>query len=193
MKLPVALLSLLMAGVCAGQVKPSPVAAPTVNAKEVAKVQPPSSAPPLVSPQALGSLEQSFEDKVRSLNGVEAFNLLGASAGFYLEGYGVVVTVPLDLINTPGVTPMRLQFTKQDQDDVHKRKLAQLPALRRAAREMVTAAANSLTTLPMDRKISVALRIYYMAWEDSAGLPRQIVATADRKSAKSGAIQLEEQ
>jgi hypothetical protein len=35
-----------------------------------------------------------------------------------------------------------------------------------------------------------------MPWEDSAGLPRQVVATADRKSAQSGAIgaiQLEEQ
>jgi hypothetical protein len=45
----------------------------------------------------------------------------------------------------------------------------------------------------MDRKISVAVRIYYMNWEDSAGLPHQIVATADRKSALAGAIQLEEQ
>jgi hypothetical protein len=209
MKLPVALLSLAVAFVCAGQVviKPAPSKAsgqiaPAANAKAPnVEVKPPASTAPApasavaprVSPQILAQLEQGFEDKVRALKGEEPFNLLGASAGFYLEGYGVVVTVPLDLINTPGITPMRLQFSKQDQEQVHRRKAAQLPALRQAAREMVASAAASLSTLPMDRKISVALRIYYMAWEDSSGLPHQIVATADRKSAQAGAIQLEEQ
>jgi hypothetical protein len=195
MKLPVALLSLVVACVCAAQIKPSSSPTP-VQIVPVTTAKAPAAAAagtPLVPPQALGQLEQDFEDKVRGLKGAEPFQSLGASAGFYLEGYGVVVTVPLDLIYTPGITPMRQQFTKQDQDQVRRRKLAQLPALRQAVREMVASAAASLSTLPMDRKISVAVRIYYMAWEDSAGLPHQIVATADRKSAQSGAIQLEEQ
>ncbi len=195
MKSPVVLLPLFMACVCAAQIKPSssPAAGQIVP---VSSAKAPAAAgvgTALVSPQTLGQLEQDFEDKVRALKGAEPFQSLGASAGFYLEGYGVVLTVPLDLIYTPGITPMRQQFTKQDQDQVHQRKLAQLPALRQAAREMVSAAAASLSTLPMDRKISVAVRIYYMKWEDSSGLPHQIVATADRKSAQSGAIQLEEQ
>jgi hypothetical protein len=185
MKLPIALLSLAVACLCAGQtgVKPAPATAPA----------PPATEKPSISPEILAQLEQNFEDKVRALKGDEPFNLLGASSGFYLEGYGVVLTIPLDLIVTPGITPFRPPFTKQDQEQVHRRKVAQLPALKQAAREMLASAAASLSALPMGRKISVAVRIYYLAWEDSSGLPRQIVATADRKSALAGAIQLEEQ
>jgi hypothetical protein len=185
MKLPIALLPVVAACLGAGQTAVRP-ASSTVPA-------PASAEAPRVSPQALAQLEQSFEDRVRGLKGEEPFNLLGASSGFYLEGYGVVLTIPLDLIYTPGVSPFRPPFTKQDQEQVHRRKVAQLPALKQAAREMLASAAASLSTLPMDRKISVAVRIYYMNWDDSAGLPHQIVATADRKSALAGAIQLEEQ
>ena len=185
MKLPVALLPVIAACVGAGEmaVKPASSTAPAPASVET----------PRVSPQTLAQLEQDFEDKVKAIRGPEPFSLLGASSGFYLEGYGVVLTLPLDLIPTPGISPFRPQFTKQDQEQVHRRKLAQLPALRQAAREMLASAAASLSTLPVDRKISVAVRIYYMSWEDSAGLPHQIVATADRKSALAGAIQLEEQ
>jgi hypothetical protein len=185
MKLPVALLPVVAACFGAGQmaVKPASTTAPAPASVET----------PRVSPQALAQLEQGFEDKVRGLRGEEPFSLLGASSGFYLEGYGVVLTIPLDLIYTPGPSPFRPPITDLDKEKVHRRKLAQLPALRQAAREMLASAAASLSTLPVDRKISVAVRIYYMGWEDSAGLPHQIVATADRKSALAGAIQLEEQ
>jgi hypothetical protein len=185
MKLPVALLPLIVACVGAGQaqIKPPSTPAPVPAAAEK----------PLVSPQTIALLESGFENKLKALNGQEPLSLLGAGSCFYLEGYGVVLTIPLDLIYTPTISPFRQQFTKQEQEQVRRRKVAQLPALRQAARETVASVAASLTTLPMDRKISVAVRIYYLAWEDSSGLPRQIVATADRKSAQSGAIQLEEQ
>jgi len=58
---------------------------------------------------------------------------------------------------------------------------------------MLASAAASLSTLPMDRKISWAVTHLLHGLGDSAGLPHQIVATADRKSALAGAIQLKEQ
>jgi hypothetical protein len=185
MKPPLAWTALAVACLCASQAQiklPASTAPAPVSAES-----------PRVSSQALALLEQDFEDKVKSIKAPEPFSLMGASSGFYLEGYGVVLTIPLDLINTPGISPFRQVFTKQDQEQVRRRKMAQLPALKQAVREMVASAAASLANLPMDRKISVAVRIYYLAWEDSAGLPLQIVATADRKSAQAGGIQLEEQ
>ena len=155
MKLPVALLPLVVACICAGQTEIKPPS-PTVSAPVTVET-------PRVSPQVLAQLEQAFEDKVKTLKGAEPCNLLGASSGFYLDGYGVVLAMPLDLINTPGISPFHQQFTKQEKELVHRRKLAQLPALKQAAREMVASAAASLPTLPLDRKISVAVRIYYLA------------------------------
>jgi hypothetical protein len=185
MKPPVALLPLIVACVCAGQAQ--------IQAPAAAAPAAPASEKTLVSPQILAHLEYSFEDKVKAIRGEEPFSLLGASSCFYLEGYGVVLTIPLDLIVTPGISPFHQQLTQQDREQVHRRKTAQIPALKLAAREMVASIAASLTTLPMDRKVSVAVRIYYQAWEDSSGLPRQIVATADRRSALAGSIQLEQQ
>jgi hypothetical protein len=183
MKPTLALLVLAVACIFAGQIRPPASAAPAPAPVET----------PRVSTQTLAQLELDFEDKVKSIKAPEPFSLLGASSGFYLEGYGVVLTIPLDLINTPGPSPFRQPFTKQDQEQVRRRKLAQLPALKQAVREMAAAVSASLSTLPMDRKISVAVRMYCQAWEDPSGLPHQIVATADRKSAQAGNIQLEEQ
>jgi len=190
MKLHVALPVVALACLCAGQIKP-PSSTPPAPASTAPA--PASAETPRVSTQTLAQLELGFEDKVKAIRAPESVSLMGASSGFYLEGYGVVLTIPLDLTYTPGISPFHQQFTKQEQEQVHRRKLAQLPAMRQAVREMVVSAAASLTTLPMDRKISVAVRVYYQAWEDSSGLPRQIVATADRKSAQAGVIQLEEQ
>jgi hypothetical protein len=183
MKLHVVLPALALAFLCAGQIKPPSSAPPAPAPAET----------PRVSAQTLSQLEQGFEDKLKAVRTPESFSLLGASAGFYLEGYGVLLTIPLDLIYTPGISPFHQEFSKQEQEQVHRRKLAQLPVLKQAVRGMVASVASSLTALPMDRKISVAVRIYYLPGEDTSGLPHQIVATADRKSAQAGNIQLEEQ
>jgi hypothetical protein len=47
---------------------------------------------------------------------------------------------------------------------------------------MVVNAAWAMETLPPDDNIVLGISIYYFNWEDSAGLPRQIVMKAQRKS-----------
>ena len=54
-------------------------------------------------------------------------------------------------------------------------------------------AASSLTSVPDTEQVVVALRLLYYPWEDTKGLPGQIVMKGPRKAALTGNIQTEEQ
>ena len=65
---------------------------------------------------------------------------------------------------------------------IHQRKAAKLPLLKQAMREMLAASAASLTALPADDQIVVAVTLFYFSWEDRTGLPSQILMQASKKS-----------
>ena len=76
---------------------------------------------------------------------------------------------------------------------LHQRKIDRLPALRQAMREMLRAAATTLIQIPDNQLVVVAVRLDYLNWEDTTGLPAQILMRADRKSALAGDIKEEQQ
>ena len=49
-------------------------------------------------------------------------------------------------------------------------------------REMLAASAASLTALPADNQVAVAVTLFYFSWEDRTGLPSQILMQASKKS-----------
>jgi hypothetical protein len=58
-------------------------------------------------------------------------------------------------------------------------------------KEMVNVTARTLVSMPDDQKIVLAVRLRYLSEEDTAGLPAQIVMTADKKAAQMGDIKTE--
>ena len=71
--------------------------------------------------------------------------------------------------------------------------MERLPALQKAMVEMMRTAAGSLGAVPETEQIVVSVRLDYMKWEDTAGLPAMITMRADRKNALAGRITVEEQ
>jgi hypothetical protein len=142
--------------------------------------------------RAIAKLEAGFEDSIKSLDPKDPFVLLGACSGIYIKGYGAVFTTPLDLISTPRVTPFAQVITKAQADRVREAKLAHIPILREALRKSLMEAARTLTSLPENEKVVVAARIFYLDWENRAGMPSQIVLSATRQAALAGNIQVEE-
>jgi len=139
-------------------------------------------------------MESAFERQLRGLDPNDSFDLLGACSGVYLDGYGLVFTIPLSLIAPPpSFGPFTGGYTAQKAEAIHKRKLAHLPALRKALSDMLLEASRSFSGLPPNEKIAIAARLYYLDYEDKAGLPDQVVVSADRATALSGKIQTEEQ
>ena len=127
------------------------------------------------------------------MGGADPFDLLGNTRGIYLAGYGVVFTTELSLIRTPGYSPMRQSFSKDEIAKVRKRKLDRLPVLRLAMKDMITAVGSALAAMPANEKIVLAVRLEYLPYEDTAGLPAQVVMSATRAAAMASAIQVDEQ
>jgi hypothetical protein len=143
--------------------------------------------------QAFTDLEKRMDNKVASADSKDPIDLLGLTRGLYLQGYGVVFTTEVSLIVTPTPNPFRQQITKEEAARVHQRKLEHLPLLKKAMREMWMDAASSFTSVPDTEQVVLALRLLYQSWEDTKGLPAEIVMKGPRKAALTGNIQTEEQ
>jgi hypothetical protein len=144
-------------------------------------------------PQAmLANLEKNFDSRLTALDPLDPIDMLGGTRALCLEGYGAVFTTELSLIVTPGIFPIAVsRYTPEFKAKVRARKLARLPALEELMKEMVKVTAKTLTTMPDDQRIVLAVRLRYLPEEDTTGLPAQIVMSADKKSAQLGDIKTE--
>ena len=179
-----------------------PAAAPTA-ARVAAPAAAPTAAPPAVVTstekprlprQAVAGIERSLDNKLANLGGAnDPLDLLGASRGIYLDGYGVVLTAEASLIVTPGLNPFHTEMTAPEKEKIRQRKLERLPMLRQAIREAWRDSATALTSIPDNQQVVIAVRLLYLSWEDTRGLPGEIVMKGDRRAAVAGTPQMEEQ
>src|SRR6266567_4286231 len=132
-------------------------------------------------------LERRFDSGFEKVGEPDApIDLLGNTRGVYLDGYGAVFTTELSLVGTPGPSPFLTTIPKDLVTRVHQRKAERLPALRKAMRDLMMIAGLALVQLPENQQIVIVVRLDYRKWEDTSGLPGQILMRADRKSAMVG-------
>jgi hypothetical protein len=125
----------------------------------------------------------------------DPLDLLVMPQGVYLPGYGAVFTAQVNLIVSPTVNPFRQEMSKPEIARVRARKLQKLPLLRQTMRDMLLGAASSLDSVPAAERIVVAVSLFHYHWEDTAGLPQQIVMQGERRALlnrTAPAIQVEE-
>jgi len=135
------------------------------------------------------SLERRFDgafDKVGQPE--QPIDLLGNTRGVYLDGYGAVFTTEMSLVATLGPSPFLTSIPKDLVVKTHQRKVERLPILRKTLRELMKAAGQTLDQLPANQQIVMVVRLDYRPWEDTTGLPGQILMRTDRKSAMLGEI-----
>lgn len=187
---------LLAATPAFAQIASRPTAAASVpsNAAPIVKGDPKPAAV-RIPLSAFVNLERTFDGKIAALGGDNygPVDLLGATRGIYLDGYGAVFTTELGLVQTPTINPFNSTITDAQKTRVHSAKVTRLPALRKATVEAVQAMAAALTQVPDTQQIILAVRLDYASWENTSGLPGLIVAKADRRSALAGKIDLQEQ
>jgi len=146
-----------------------------------------------VSRTALTDLEGSLDSKLRAANDKDPFEVLGLTRGLYLQGYGAVLTTEASLIRTPIISPFKRTIGPEEAARVHQRKLANLPVLKKTMQAMWRDAALALTSIPDNEQVVLAVRVLYQPWEDTTGLPAQILMKGPRKAALTGDIQTEEE
>jgi hypothetical protein len=137
---------------------------------------------PPVTRAALVPIEKRIDARLGRPAQEEPYDLLGNTRAVYLEGFGVIFTTEVGLLQIPPITPFNPSFSKEEIRMIHQRKAAKLPLLKQAMREMLAASAASLTALPADDQVAVAVTLFYFSWEDRAGLPSQILMQASKKS-----------
>lgn len=141
---------------------------------------------------AIAAVEKRLDTKLDQVGGKDHVYILGLSRGLYLQGYGAVFTAELDLIESPRPNPFRQQIGAQEAAAVRQRKLQNLALLRKSLRDMWADAASLLAPIPDTDQVVLAVRMLYQPWEDTSGMPSQIVVKGPRK-ANPANLQLEEQ
>lgn len=170
----------------------APLAAQTQASRALNSIAPVK--PMRIALTTLNDLEKRFDGKLASIGTVnDPLDLLGTTRGVYLDGFGVVFTSELSLVISPTVSPFRQTITDKDKAQTHQRKADRLPLLKKAMREMVKTAAMTLIQIPDNQQIVLAVRLDYLRWEDTMGLPGLIVMRADRKSAVADNITEDQQ
>ncbi len=106
--------------------------------------------------------------------------LLGATRGAYLEGYGAVFTLEVNLYPAAALNPFRQSYSDAEKQQLNIRKRQRLETLEAEARTILAEESKRLTALAPTAKIALAVSLFHFNWEDLTGLPRQLVAAAAR-------------
>lgn len=147
---------------------------------------------PALSFAVMADLEKQLDEKVSMAGGATPMVLLGTARTLYLPGYGIVVTQEVSLTVTPTISPFNQSITPQQVVRVHQQKVERLPLMRQTMKDMWTQTASTLNMVPSNEQIIVAVRLLYKSWEDTKGLPGQIILKGPR-SAGIGGAQMDEQ
>lgn len=125
--------------------------------------------------------EKRLDATLATIGSPEPVYILGLTRGLYLQGYGAVFTAELDLVQTTAPTPFNPVFTKEYMAKVHRQKVANLPLLKKAMQGMWQDAAATLNSIPDTEQVVLSIRMLYRPWEDTTGLPSQILLKGSRK------------
>ena len=143
--------------------------------------------------QAISELERAFNNRLTTMADVnEAVDLLGDTRGVQLEDYGVVFTTEVSLVRTPAISPFLQKIPPDMAARVHQLRVQRLPLLKAAMMEMMRNMAAAFTQIPASHQLVLVVRLYYGAWEDTTGMPAQVIMRADRASATAGKVETEE-
>ncbi|MBI1354901.1 MAG: hypothetical protein GC160_11190 [Acidobacteria bacterium] len=105
---------------------------------------------------------------------------LGSTRGAYLDGYGAVFTLEVNLYPAAALNPFRQSYSDAEKQQLNMRKRQRLENLEAEARAILVEESAKLTALDVGEKVALAISLFHFNWEDLSGLPRQLVAAATR-------------
>jgi hypothetical protein len=150
-----------------------------------------AAAPPVAAPAvpraALAVIEKNIDKRLERAIPTDQFLVLGATRGLYLEGYGVVFSTEMNLMASAAANPFRPAFTKQDIEQIRRKKVERMAILRDQVRQALIGAGASLDQVPENESVVLGIVLFYFKWEDTSGLPAQLIMQAPRKALVSAA------
>jgi hypothetical protein len=160
----------------------------TANVR-IAPAKVPETATP-VSFRILRGIENGIDGHLAAIDVNRPVQNLRDAFAVYLGGYGVALTMEIDIMATPFNFPGMQTPTDEMKARIHKQKLERLPVVVAALKDEMRHAADTLKgAMPDSEMLVFVARVDYRPWEDTTDLPqRQITLRADRKAASMGDI-----
>ena len=146
--------------------------------------------PAITQPEVRDSLEtveRALYERMRNNEVLSTMYVLWRPRGAYLEGYGAVFSVELNLVPMGDVSPFQKAYSAEQKRQLNVRKRQRLEDLTSQAREMLVEAATQLNVVPETEKVALAVTLFHYNWEDLTDLPAQLVVQAPRKALLAGA------
>jgi hypothetical protein len=134
---------------------------------------------PRVSLKALAGVEGAMNDKFRGVS-ADPYDLIGPARGTYMDGYGAVFTVQVQMVYITPPNPFRPAYTPAELAALRDHKLKKLPLMKEMMRGLMADACNTLDAMPGNEKISMEAILWRFNWEDSHGLPQRVQMTAEK-------------
>jgi hypothetical protein len=135
---------------------------------------------PRVSRVEMENVQKGLEATLQRFCSDNTRTLIGLPRGIYLEGVGAVLSAEVILVNA-GVNIMHPLPTKEEIVQIHKTKLERVPQLKKVLKDALVSAAGSLTTVPLDEQIVIAVIIPRFQFEDATGIPVQVTVQASKR------------
>jgi hypothetical protein len=122
--------------------------------------------------------EQVIDQRFAAVGSEAPMAVLGYPRGAYIEGYGVVFTVQVNIAPVGALSPFRRSYTDEEIRQINIRKRQRIETLEQRTRELLVELSGLLPSLPANEKIAMAVSLFHFAWEDLTALPKQMVMAA---------------
>lgn len=132
-----------------------------------------------VSGKAMAAVEDLFNDKFRA-PGADAYDLLGTARCTYLDGYGALITVEMQLVYVTAPNPFRPAYTPAEIVALRERQLKKLPVLKETMRGLLASSAVTLDSMPLNQKVAIEARLWHYRWEEPKGVPGRVFMSAEK-------------
>lgn len=139
--------------------------------------------------------EQIVDQRFQSVGDNAPMAVVGYPRGAYIEGYGVVFNVQVNIAPVGNISPFRRSYSDEEVRQINIRKRQRIETLEQRTRELLVELSSSIPGLPANEQIAIAVSLFHFAWEDLTQLPKQMVMAAAKSvlaQAKSGALPLAE-
>jgi hypothetical protein len=141
----------------------------------------------------IAAAEQIVDQRFQGVGSETVMTVIGNSRGAYIEGYGVVFNVQVNIAPVGNINPFRRSYSNEEIRQINIRKRQRLETLEQRTRELLVELSDSIAGLPANEKIAIAVSLFHFAWEDLTALPKQMVMAAAKSilaEAKSGSLPL---
>jgi len=130
----------------------------------------------------LKTAERTIDNRVQQMTDRAPFVLLGSTRGAYLAGYGAVFSLEVNLVPVAGISPFRPAYSPQEIQNLNRQKRQKMDVLKAGLRQVMADQAAALAQLAASEKVAVVVSLFNFNWEDSTGLPSQVVFQATRQT-----------